>query len=84
MQINRVTRDPKKRARGERLEAYNGFLIKHYAGAVTYNAEEFLVKNADTAHPDTKQLLSQSKVSKLFFLVSLEIFELRSFFIPKF
>jgi len=32
----------------------NGFGITHYAGQVVYNAAEFLFKNSDSAHPDTK------------------------------
>jgi myosin-5 len=61
--MERVTRDPKRRQRGQRLEQYNGFRIQHYAGAVIYDAKEFLVKNADTAHPNTSVLMSQSKCS---------------------
>jgi myosin heavy subunit len=38
----------------------NGFLIYHYAGVVNYDAKEFLVKNMDSAHPDTVTLFETS------------------------
>jgi len=33
------------------------FRIKHYAGDVTYNTENFIVKNKDTLFQDFKRLL---------------------------
>ena len=38
-----------------------GFEIRHYAGPVTYNCDEFLVKNNDSTDPDTMALFQQSK-----------------------
>lgn len=46
----------------------NGFSIAHYAGVVTYNAKDFLSKNADFTHPDIVQLFSTAKVSYPFFV----------------
>lgn len=40
----------------------NGFSIVHYAGVVTYNAKDFLKKNADFSNPDTVALFKNSEV----------------------
>jgi hypothetical protein len=45
---------------GSRFTAVNAFKIMHYAGEVIYDAEGFLMKNNDSSHPDTKELLSTS------------------------
>lgn len=34
----------------------------HYAGNIIYNAEEFLVKNKDSTHPDTQALFESSSL----------------------
>lgn len=36
------------------------FTILHYAGEVTYNAENFLEKNKDNVHPDLQNLMEKS------------------------
>lgn len=53
-------------AGSKQKEAINGFTIKHYAGAVLYNAQEFLVKNSDSSEFDTIELMfkSSKKVAK--------------------
>jgi myosin protein heavy chain len=48
------------RLSGGRNVQINGFMIKHYAGDVIYNAEEFLIKNQDQNHPDTISLFGAS------------------------
>lgn len=46
--------------RGSALLPMNGFGITHYAGQVVYNAAEFLFKNSDSTHPDTKDIFLKS------------------------
>ena len=41
------------------------FIINHYAGAVTYDADGFLVKNKDTLYQDLYDVVSSSKELKL-------------------
>ncbi|MES1911008.1 MAG: hypothetical protein MHM6MM_003512 [Cercozoa sp. M6MM] len=41
------------------------FVISHFAGDVTYDASDFLHKDADAVHEDTPQLLSQSRAPLL-------------------
>lgn len=46
-----------------------GFELSHYAGKVTYNCDEFLVKNNDSTDPDTVALFATSTldiITKLF------------------
>eukprot|EP00457_Paulinella_chromatophora_P000540 gb/GEZN01000540.1/.p1 GENE.gb/GEZN01000540.1/~~gb/GEZN01000540.1/.p1 ORF type:complete len:1260 (-),score=321.89 gb/GEZN01000540.1/:281-4060(-) len=46
---------------GKSKEAINGFTVKHYAGQVLYNAQEFLIKNSDSSEFDTIELMWSSK-----------------------
>ncbi|EDO36037.1 predicted protein [Nematostella vectensis] len=40
-----------------------GFLIRHFAGAVCYHTQEFIDKNNDALHNDLAELISESKDS---------------------
>ena len=45
------------------------FIVKHYAGSVTYNVEGFIEKNTDNLHEDLLDLLNRSEqpvLSKVF------------------
>jgi hypothetical protein len=57
------------------LVPINGFAITHYAGIVVYNAAEFLVKNAENVHPDTRALLGTSTVDLVRELLVLDEFD---------
>lgn len=58
--MQKMTLHPTRKT-GQQFAAFNGFVVKHYAGPVTYDAKEFLVKNIDNAHPDTVCLFNTSK-----------------------
>jgi chromosome segregation ATPase len=59
--LKRVLRDPAaKSAKGRQHTKFNGFAVQHYAGFVTYDASNFLVKNQDTTDPDTALLFNAS------------------------
>ena len=47
----------KNKSRGERFQ---GFIINHYADDVSYNALEFLKKNAESVHADTFKMIKKS------------------------
>ena len=57
--MQKMSLHPTRKA-GQQFAAFNGFVIKHYAGPVIYDAKEFLVKNIDSAHPDTISLFHNS------------------------
>jgi myosin heavy subunit len=57
-------RQMKQRKRSDsdkQYETMNGFVIRHYAGAVIYDCADFLVKNADASEFDTLELFLTSK-----------------------
>jgi len=57
-------RQMKQRKRSDsdkQYESMNGFVLRHYAGAVIYDCAEFLVKNADASEYDTLDLFLSSK-----------------------
>lgn len=58
--MQKMSLHPTRKA-GQQFAAFNGFVIKHYAGPVTYDAKEFLIKNIDNAHPDTICLFHTSE-----------------------
>jgi myosin heavy subunit len=51
---------PKK---GAQREKFDGFLVDHFADHVTYDAQNFLVKNMEAVHPDTAKMLALSKTA---------------------
>jgi len=59
MRMRKVVKRAGKSTGGQFI-AMNGFSIQHYAGTVTYNAEDFLVKNGDQVVPDTVKLFQGS------------------------
>ncbi|KXJ14045.1 Unconventional myosin-VI [Exaiptasia diaphana] len=46
-----------------KLRDDEGFLIRHFAGAVCYHTAQFIDKNNDALHSDLKELISDSKDS---------------------
>jgi len=44
----------------------NGFIVRHYAKDVCYDAKEFLKKNVDSVHQDTMNLFSDTSVETAF------------------
>lgn len=51
------------------VKKYPGFAIRHYAGKVQYNCEQFLAKNDDSLHPDVLGVFAHSNsplVAELF------------------
>jgi len=59
--LKKVTQIAGKSTGGKKINI-NGFLVKHYAGDVVYNAEHFLSKNTDQTHPDTAALFISSSM----------------------
>jgi myosin-6 len=51
----------KKSESDKQFTALNGFVIRHYAGAVLYDCAEFLIKNADASEFDSVEVFMQSK-----------------------
>ena len=45
----------------EKKKAHDRFAISHFAGAVTYCVEGFIMKNNDTLYPDLKELMAASE-----------------------
>lgn len=61
--LREMQTNPRAKHKGRQKEYINGFQISHYAMPVTYNAKEFLIKNADRIHEDSVQLFCESKNS---------------------
>jgi len=57
----REMKQHKKSDSDKQFTAMNGFVIRHYAGAVLYDCAEFLIKNADASEFDTVELFMESK-----------------------
>lgn len=57
----REVKQHKKSDSDKQFTAMNGFIIRHYAGAVLYDCAEFLIKNADASEFDTVELFMDSK-----------------------
>jgi myosin heavy subunit len=53
----------KKSESDKQFTQLNGFVIRHYAGAVLYDCAEFLVKNADASEFDSVECFMESKSS---------------------
>jgi len=46
------------------------FLVKHYAGPVTYNTENFIEKNKDTVNEQVERIMKSSSLSVIQLLFS--------------
>jgi len=57
----REMKQHKKSDSDKQFTAMNGFVVRHYAGAVLYDCAEFLIKNADASEFDTVELFMESK-----------------------
>eukprot|EP00456_Euglypha_rotunda_P059034 TRINITY_DN491_c0_g1_i6.p1 TRINITY_DN491_c0_g1~~TRINITY_DN491_c0_g1_i6.p1 ORF type:complete len:1622 (+),score=360.31 TRINITY_DN491_c0_g1_i6:67-4932(+) len=57
----REMKQQKAKESDKQFTAMNGFVIRHYAGAVVYDCAEFLVKNADASEFDSIELFVDSK-----------------------
>jgi len=51
----------KKSESDKQFTQLNGFVVRHYAGAVLYDCAEFLIKNADASEFDSIEVFMESK-----------------------
>eukprot|EP01083_Nonionella_stella_P260670 888454_1 len=57
----KIKRKSSRRGRGGGAK-FMGFIIKHFADDVCYNAGEFLKKNAESVHQDTFKMIKKSSL----------------------